>query len=680
MASMTVAVMRSFFCAFILATGVAQAEPPVETNTPVSAWGVDGCLTRHVTSDENFSAYVRLLQDSGVRWVRERQVWQGGVSGDISDEKVMARYRAMHAAGLRVAAFAGGPPSVTPQQPGNQLPEDLQAVYAGAFRQGREFAGLVDAWEITGEPDVGYCRDLPDRLVAYNKAMYLGLHDGAASVGKPVIVLMGALALPPGPWLQRAVRNGLLDYTDAYNFHFYGHAADLAGVIAAHRAMVREVFPPSGIEARHGRPGVGQPPRPPELILPLWITECGINAVTRGDFFNPARRALQAEFTVQTARQARAARDVTVFMPFILVHEDDPHALTLSPSALLPAWQAYAATTREHRWPARPLVRGTITHNPVVMQWMPDNATTVPHKVSGTYRFRSDQPITGVVRVYNFGDQPVQGRIEGGTEGRTAGLLDSRISGLPAAGFACTVPAGGRVDVPVTFLPSSPDYFREDWFAEFIDDAGRRSPVFFGLERDPRQTAFTVNPLTLTPCKEDAVRFPICEGSLLGETSGPWTTLNGLKVSESADGEGTTFWVEKVNDDPLAPTQAAASVAGLPKEGFLRLQLSRIMSRECSVRVDLVDGAGRRFTIWENLGMSYQQPSSPDVWLNLADFHPYFWGRAGERVQFRPSQTREVQLRFYFKKPNDPVEVRLSIMTAAAACGARTEAGGPEDG
>lgn len=64
---------------------------------------------------------------------------------------------------------------------------------------------------------------------------------------------MGALGMPPGPWLERAAANGLLEYTDAYNFHFYGHGADLAGVIAAHRAAIARLMKPeTGRSARRG--------------------------------------------------------------------------------------------------------------------------------------------------------------------------------------------------------------------------------------------------------------------------------------------------------------------------------------------------------------------------------------------------------------------------------------------
>ena len=68
----------------------------------------------------------------------------------------------------------------------------------------------------------------------------LGARSAQLQAHEPV-VLMGALALHPGPWWERAVANGLLDYTDAYNFHFYGYAADLTSVIDAHRSALREL-------------------------------------------------------------------------------------------------------------------------------------------------------------------------------------------------------------------------------------------------------------------------------------------------------------------------------------------------------------------------------------------------------------------------------------------------------
>ncbi len=652
MASWTFAGMRRFFCALILAAGVvltARAAPSADDKSLAAAWGIDGCLTCHVPVDGDFQAYVRLLKETGVTWVRERGAWVDEAALTDGGNQLVSRLRTMQAAGLRVVAFAGGG-ALRVEQPGNQLPEDLQAVYSNAFRQGRNAAGLVDAWEMSGEPDLGYCRDLPDRLAAYNKAMYLGLHDGAASVGRSTVVLMGALGSAPGPWLERAMSNGLLDYTDAYNFHFYGHAADLAGVIAAHRAVLGAAFPPKGLAARHGRPGAMFPESHWERIeLPMWITECGINAVAPDDFYNPQRRALQAAFARETAGVAWATRELALFMPFILVHADDAHAMTVRSDFLFPAWEAYADYARGHPWPERPLVRAAANPNRIVVQWMPDNTTTVPHKVAGTYRFGADGPVRGVLRVYNFGGKPVGGRIEAGLLPHVK--IDSPDLVNTGGGRLIfpdlIVPAGGRIELPVEFSPSSSGYFRDEWAAAFVEAGGRRSPVVFGLERWPEAKDFVEGPLALKPT-----------GAV-----GPWTPRNGLEARR--EGDGTIFQVGSISRDPLLPVQAVAAADGLPARGFLRLQLSNPAVR---VRVDLVDTKGQRFAVWENFGMNYARPSS-DVWLNLADFNLYFWGHCGADARLHPERIREVQLRFFFTKANDPVEARLSFMKEAVGEG-----------
>ena len=223
------------------------------------------------------------------------------------------------------------------------------------------------------------------------------------------------------------------------------------------------------------------------------------------------------------------------------------------------------------------------------------------------------------------------------------------------------VPAGGRVDLPVVFSPKESGYFRDEFSAVFRDESGGRSPVAFGLERWPEEEDFVETPLALKPV---AGNFILTEGTTPGETVGPWTPMNGVRVSDVHEA-GAVFLVEKVLHDPLRPEQAVTGVDGLPRKGFLRLQLSRPMSGNMAVRMDLVDIGGRRFSVWENMGMNYARPSG-DVWLNMDDFNLFFWGRCDADTRLNPQDIREVQLRFYFRKADDPVEARLSFMRVKA--------------
>lgn len=360
------------------ATFDPAATPP---SLPPAAWGIDGCLSVHVKDPTEFAGYVDLLKASGIRWVRERSV--------AENEPVKARLALERDAGLHTSAFARTPGIGKPERAGNQLPEDLLAVYQAAYRQAQGAAGLVPVWELQNEADMGYIKDLPERFTAYAKAMYLGLKDGAREAGHPTTVLAGAVGLPPGPWLERATGNGFYAYADAANMHFYGLAPELRGAIAAHRAFIREHVDLANREpraagrlARHEQGW--QAPRPAHLkrpaplnqrrpALPIWITECGIRMVYENNFYDEQRRADQRDFTVETALTAWREPDVAVFMPFVLVWKKDGHTMTMSPTEHFPAWTAYERLTRELTWPAdRVMTRPPRDPSRLILQWLPD--------------------------------------------------------------------------------------------------------------------------------------------------------------------------------------------------------------------------------------------------------------------------------------------------------------------
>jgi hypothetical protein len=686
----------AFFCAVLCSLATPE-------RTAAQGWGIDACLTRHVPNDQ-FLPYQKLLAGAGIRIVRERDVGTRNPDGSYAGD-IRPKCRVYHEAGILVVAFAYLPQPVKREQAGDVLPENLLAVYAQGKLLGHDFAGFVDAWEMVGEPDVGYCTDLPERTVAYQKALYLGIKAGAREAGASApLVLMGALALPPGPWLERAAKNGLLDYTDAYNFHFYGYADELTDVIQAHRAFLANAskFFATRDHIEHtGKTqasslgsmcsfvaNVSDPAR-----LPLWITECGLNAVKPDDFRNAERRKFQADFTVSTAQQALSCPDVAVFMPFILVHNGDPYALTLASDQPLPAWTTYAKFMREHPWSSIRFRPSDVTQgrppvsesNTLVLQWMPDNSTTLPHKVAGTYRFIGNAPIKGKIFLYNFGDEPVTGKLQ-----MTAVTSVQMTTTRPNV---ITIAADSRVSVPIEFRQAQPGtYIRGDFSAVFIEDDGRGSPLCFGLESIPALGEFSETPLGLKPLASGTITEPGAKNFRPGDRVGAWTTVNGLQAevlaspaaisnlrSQISDpkSEGsilnlrseilnsqhaTRFWTPAIEDDPLSPTLAAAKLDGLPSEGFLRLRLDRPMGRETKVRLDLIDDQQQRFTIWENFGVDYYG-SKDDLWLNLKDFYIFFWGPCSKNPQFDPARVRELQLRFYFAKANDPLAVTLSLLT-----------------
>ncbi len=197
---------------------------------------------------------------------------------------------------------------------GQRLPHDLREAYQRAFAEGRVFGRTGAAFEFENEPDISFVQENPETYLAFLKACYLGVKAGGAmrdggqrTVGSKTVgggadrdgyrqtvqpsdrggaaipyrlplsaerrssprVVMAPLALPPGPYFEQMVANGLFSYTDAFNYHYYGYAEDFAGVYRQFATAVNELGnvvgggggapPPQG----RGGGGGGPPPPPP---------------------------------------------------------------------------------------------------------------------------------------------------------------------------------------------------------------------------------------------------------------------------------------------------------------------------------------------------------------------------------------------------------------------------------
>jgi hypothetical protein len=658
-----------------------------------SGWGIDACLTCHLP-ETAAPAYLRLLRGSDVRWLRER----GSGQIDGPERRV---WRAEQRAGFRVVAFAGLAHPVPVEQDGNQLPEDLLAVHRESANLGRETRGMVNAWEMVGEPDTFYCQDLPDRVAAYQKAVYLGLKDGSAEGASMVngqwslaaehsprvgggafplnsqlppsphglpaavstvalaprpaasgslnlpLVLSGAFGFPPGPWAELAGANGLYDYTDAINVHHYGFARDFADVVASHRAM-----------AARWRKGPS---------LPVWVTEAGLNNIPYKDWENAAARRAQADYLLSCARQALAAK-VAVFMPFILTHRGDPFSMTQDGARPYPSWTEYAAFTRTHRLPYEaPPVRPEPPR--VVLQWLPDNLSCTPSKVARAYWFDSLEPgkwvpIEGELRVYNFSNAPVRARLE---LARTSPRVRVTCPEWPAD-RDLEIPALGCVKLPLTLTLEGAGYLRAALrgSARLVD--GTTSPVEFFVGTPPSDDLpHETLPIALAAPETDHDFAYISEAPF--EATGrnaQWLGINGARPGETQTADGfATFDVTDRNADPLSPPMAIARLPrGLPaaRDGYLRVQARDANGRPAAVRVDVIDRDGERFSIVENLGRTPGAPTGDIVWLGYADFHPWVFGRCRPDAKFDPARAREIQLRFCDAGTGKEFQIRLDAV------------------
>ena len=206
---------------------------------------------------------------------------------------------ALRAKGYRLVALLRWPSDswvggVRKDNPLRRTPYDLREAFARCQALARTYGDLIDYWEIDNEPDISFVEENPETYTAFLKACYLGIRDGATGAtgaagersgeqgaGKTraevsdqksaslppapcsllprdnvsprlpspssVVprsngaVLMAPLALPPGPYFTAFVANHGLQYTDGFNYHYYGYAEDFTGVYQQfHEAVSQE--------------------------------------------------------------------------------------------------------------------------------------------------------------------------------------------------------------------------------------------------------------------------------------------------------------------------------------------------------------------------------------------------------------------------------------------------------
>jgi hypothetical protein len=182
------------------------------------------------------------LEEAGVTWLRTV-----GVAPETTGRTVVV-----------------GWPGATPFRPADapelyqwRLATNLWSVYGWAKTNNPARRQAVAALEIGNEPDLHFTPDLPDRMAATLKAAWWG----SKSAYPDLPVLMPSLAAAPGPYARQLVANRVLNYTDGWNFHFYGWAQDFGASGVAQRRFA---------DRHHGR------------HLPLWVTEYGFADLPAG--------------------------------------------------------------------------------------------------------------------------------------------------------------------------------------------------------------------------------------------------------------------------------------------------------------------------------------------------------------------------------------------------------------
>ena len=176
---------------------------------------------------------------------------------------------------------------------GQRLPVDLREAFARAKRIAETYGEAVTALEFENEPDINFVEENAETYAAFQKACYLGVR--AADVGPSVdwlgtvtgvgggvslpvvtpgrrpLAIMAPLALPPGPFFEQLTENRLWSYTDAFNYHYYGHADDFSRVYRQFEDAVTDLSNAETLKAEKLKS---------MRRLPVMLTEYGFGGVS----------------------------------------------------------------------------------------------------------------------------------------------------------------------------------------------------------------------------------------------------------------------------------------------------------------------------------------------------------------------------------------------------------------
>lgn len=181
------------------------------------------------------------------------------------------------------------------------------------------------------------------RLVSPNSDLRAPISDNQL----PLIV-MAPLALPPGPYFEQLLANGLLSYTDAFNYHYYGYAEDFTGAYWQFHDAVRELEDRkseiedwdtnSELRVSNSVPGPSgstlHAPRSQLKTLPVLLTEYGypsLGGVARNTVEGRVRQWAWFKAVGEQIRELRIAGPMAFYLPPYLNPTQLEFGLTAAP-------------------------------------------------------------------------------------------------------------------------------------------------------------------------------------------------------------------------------------------------------------------------------------------------------------------------------------------------------------
>jgi hypothetical protein len=627
-------------------------------------------------------------------FLRIRGVVDPVSSGTVDVTHERAALAALRRQGFRICVLLTASPGRwrggTRYFPGHQIPIDLREAYNWVARLSAAYSGLVDLWEIDNESDLGFVPENAETYVAYLKACRLGAERSASRSPCVVhsLVLMSSLGLPPGPYLEREIDNGLLSYTSGFNYHYYGYAQDFTGVYQQFERAVDDLFPLT---------------KGPSKMLPVFLTECGDGMLGAREAGTVEGRMSQWRWFKKVDEQIRALRIggpmMFVLRPYLERNLNEfGLEMPVSPRLVFtsknfgetvtapwtrgigqpygdgiasPALAYLGFEDKERRYTPQSWHIRAPTPSPIVIDFLGGRLMKVMKSYQGYSLLEEHIEAdfgTGELRVYNFSNYVIAGHLElgGSVSVSLESNWESEIELKPQelrifpARLAVSRKSWRGHPWSVTFVPNDSAVSASRFSTILYPDWGNaRKTVLMTFNFAASQAGNSRTALLARPLADDEPQM---------ELNGRWLVTNGIHVREE-----TNIWEFDIDDLPRRSLRPAIAELPLPdnfvvpENSFLRLALRCKSAGPTTARYAGLSAAKGGImqvqfrTANGNLYEVWPRRSLLDEWQAYEEcegnFTMSFYGRANLPWRFRDNHP--VSLVFSFWPRTLPVTIQV---------------------
>ena len=241
---------------FAIVSDVSKKKPASETAFAVDtaqSWLASAHAHNKRFPHERYERISELCRRAGFGFIRDRISWRHieSVRGNFAvSTKYMHNAKLLADRGISICTTFSQMPKWT--DPQKEIPNDLFAVYKSSKQIAEIYRGKIAAYEFMNEPDMHY-EGPAWLLAAATKAFFLGVKE----TDPDIKVLNSSFSVSPlQQFALSALKSGIGQYIDIFNYHVYSSLSDYSWTVARLRSEMAKF----GIQD-----------------MPIWLTEVGTN-------------------------------------------------------------------------------------------------------------------------------------------------------------------------------------------------------------------------------------------------------------------------------------------------------------------------------------------------------------------------------------------------------------------